>query len=263
MREDALHPQRQSPSKRHSAGWHRTAIQRAGNSCGYKGQIFICETHLEAARRKTAYAVLMAGSLAASKTREKSALSSSLELERVDARRPPDFDAAASSEYSSAFRCLNSHLVGAGKSNHQRGTTLRDVSEISPTARKDWEPTERNLRELLGKDGIAVHAALVGSRWRNLRMINGGSLGAEQVSKRVSLNLGASAPIFLGNENRQPFWLACCDRRPGRRSKNTSNISCKAGDASQPHGDWGWGAGAWFLCRTIDPLAMDVFDFPF
>jgi hypothetical protein len=23
------------------------------------------------------------------------------------------------------------------------------------------------------------------------------------------------------------------------------------------------GAGAWFLCRTIDPLAMDVFDFPF
>jgi len=116
---------------------------------------------------------LMAGSLAASKTREKSALSSSLELERVDARRPPDFDAAASSEYSSAFRCLNSHLVGAGKSNHQRGTTLRDVSEISPTARKDWEPTERNLRKLLGKDRIAVHAALVGSRRRNLRRNNG------------------------------------------------------------------------------------------
>ena len=74
-REHVFHPQRQSPSKRPRAGAHCTAIQRAGYICGYKGLGFVCGTHLDAARRKTAYAVLMAGSLAASKTREKSAFS--------------------------------------------------------------------------------------------------------------------------------------------------------------------------------------------
>ena len=161
----------------------------------------------------------------------------------MDARRPPDFHAAASSEYSSALYCLNLHLVGAGKSNHQRGMALRDVSEISPTAREDGEPTERNLRELLGKDRIAVHAALVGSRRRNLRRNNGVGWARGMCQKGFLINLGAvPAPPFSRQCKRPIFFgwhIATAGPSLQQRQQHLLPVSRQASDVSQPHGDRG------------------------